>query len=261
MSWVATALSITSAAVAAPALLEGADGAQKIDLAECRPEDIGEIEFAVGALPQQEAGETDLSAGADDQIRIRQPGSIKMAGDGFGGDLLHSFRQCRLFRSHAAEQGANRVGDLLASAIGYGNVELQAVILGGGTLGCGNRAEHRLGEQGTAADCANAHTPAGDRGVTGKGGQLGLDRGQDARNFGRRPVEIIGGKDPQGHGGDAEIGTPCEDLVELVGAEIVEFSRLGDAQRASVAAIAVEDDADVARRRPASDIADKPPSV
>jgi hypothetical protein len=58
-----------------------------------------------------------------------------------------------------------------------------------------------------------------------------------------------------------EIYTPFEDLVELVGAEVVEFSRLGDAERASVTAIAVKDDSDVARCRPASDIADQPPGI
>ena len=50
-----------SAAVAALALLEGADRAQEIDLAEGRPQHVGEIELAVGALPQQEAGEAHLA--------------------------------------------------------------------------------------------------------------------------------------------------------------------------------------------------------
>ena len=48
---VGAAASIGSAAEAAAALLEGADGAQEIDFAEGGPQDVGEIKFAVGALP------------------------------------------------------------------------------------------------------------------------------------------------------------------------------------------------------------------
>ena len=42
---------IGSAAEAAATLLERADGAQKIDLAEGRPQDVGKVEFTMGALP------------------------------------------------------------------------------------------------------------------------------------------------------------------------------------------------------------------
>jgi len=74
-------------------------------------------------------------------------------------------------------------------------------------------------------------------------------------------VKVIRGEDPQGDRRDAELGAPFEDLIKLVGADIVELSRLGDAERAAVAAVAVEDDADVARHRPAPDLADQPPGV
>src|SRR5215470_2798985 len=76
-------VSIRSAAEAAAALLKGADGPKEIDLAKGRPRDIGEIKFAVGALPQQKAGKANLAAGADDQVRVGQPGRVEMAGDGF----------------------------------------------------------------------------------------------------------------------------------------------------------------------------------
>src|SRR5882757_3207173 len=48
---VGAAASIGSAAKAAAALLEGAYRAQEIDLAEGGPQDVGKIEFAMGALP------------------------------------------------------------------------------------------------------------------------------------------------------------------------------------------------------------------
>src|SRR5690242_901693 len=107
-----------SAAVAAAALLEGADGTQKIDLAESGPEDVGEIKFAVSALPQQKPREADLPARPYDQIGIGQPGGAKMGGDRLGGDLLDRLGQSCLPARHAAQQGTHRVGYLLTPAIG-----------------------------------------------------------------------------------------------------------------------------------------------
>ena len=88
-----------------------------------------------------------------------------------------------------------------------------------------------------------------DRRILGEGRQLGFDRGQNPRDLGRRTVKILGREDPQGHGRDGELGAPFEDLVELVGAEVVDRARLDDAERAAMAAIAVEDDADMTRPR------------
>jgi len=41
---------------APPSLLKSADCPKKVDFAELRPVDVGEAEFAVGALPEQETG-------------------------------------------------------------------------------------------------------------------------------------------------------------------------------------------------------------
>src|SRR3546814_17214667 len=50
----------------------GAQRAQEVDLAKVRPVDLGEIELAVGALPEQEARQSQLAAGADAEVRIRE---------------------------------------------------------------------------------------------------------------------------------------------------------------------------------------------
>ena len=52
-------------------LLKRSDGAEKVDPTELWPVHIGEIELAVSALPEQEAGQTDLAAGADDEVEVR----------------------------------------------------------------------------------------------------------------------------------------------------------------------------------------------
>src|SRR5215472_10641784 len=96
--------SIRSAAIAPPALLKGANSAQEIDFAEGRPQHIGKIEFAVRALPQQEAGEADLTARANDQIGVGQTGGVKMTGDCFGAYFIDRLCQGRLPRSHTSQQ-------------------------------------------------------------------------------------------------------------------------------------------------------------
>src|SRR6516162_4923179 len=70
-----------SLAEAAAALLERPDRAQEIDLAQGRPEHVGEVEFAIGALPQEKPGEPDLAARADDQVGIRQVRRVEVAAD------------------------------------------------------------------------------------------------------------------------------------------------------------------------------------
>src|SRR5262249_28418520 len=75
-----------SAAEAALALLIGTNCTQEVDLAEGRPVRVAEVELAVGALPQEEARQPDLAAGADDEIRIRQIRRVEVLTDCLLGD-------------------------------------------------------------------------------------------------------------------------------------------------------------------------------
>ena len=54
-------------------LLKRSHSAKKVDFAKLRPVYIGEIELTVNALPQQEPGQTDLAARADDEVEIWEP--------------------------------------------------------------------------------------------------------------------------------------------------------------------------------------------
>ena len=56
---------------AALSLLVAPDGAQKVDAPEGGPVGVAEVVFAVGALPEQEAAQPDLAAGADDEVGVR----------------------------------------------------------------------------------------------------------------------------------------------------------------------------------------------
>ena len=63
------------------ALLKRSDRAEKVDSAELWPVHIGEVELAVSALSQQEAGQTNLPTCADDEVRVRQPYRVEVVVD------------------------------------------------------------------------------------------------------------------------------------------------------------------------------------
>ena len=63
-------------------LLIARNGAQKIDLQKGGPINVGEVELAVGALPQKGIPTGAFAAGPDDQIRIGQPCGVEVAIDG-----------------------------------------------------------------------------------------------------------------------------------------------------------------------------------
>src|SRR5262245_47388625 len=96
-----------------------------------------------------------------------------------------------------------------------------------------------------------------DEGIVGEMEELVLDGGQDAGHLLRRTSEVIDRKAPQRHGRDAQLGTPLDDLAELVGAEGVGGARIGEALLAGEASVAIEDDADMAWTRPLPHLAEE----
>src|SRR5262249_36862720 len=159
---------LRSAAVTPLAFLVGPDGAQEIDFAKGRPQYIGEIELAVRALPEQESGETDFATGSDDQIWVRDAGSVEMCPDRLGCDPVDGGSQRGFGTVHTGEQRAHSIGNFRAPAIGNGDIQLHAVIVGGGALGSGNSVEDRLGEHGEAADRAYTDAASMNRWIASK---------------------------------------------------------------------------------------------
>ena len=58
-----------------------AQGAEKVDLAEGRPVGVAEVQFRVGALPEQEVRQALLAARADDQVGFRVLRRVQVCGD------------------------------------------------------------------------------------------------------------------------------------------------------------------------------------
>src|SRR3990172_4138404 len=73
---------------APPALLIIPDGSEEADLAKGGPVGVAEVEFAVGALPEEEAREADLAARPDNEIRIGKIVHVEILADLFGRDLV-----------------------------------------------------------------------------------------------------------------------------------------------------------------------------
>jgi hypothetical protein len=88
-----------------------------------------------------------------------------------------------------------------------------------------------------------------DRGVLGQSPDLRLDRREDVRDLGLRSSQVVHRTYPKRHGRDSEINAPSGHFVELLGAEIVGCSGMGEAVFAGVASIAIKDDPDMARNR------------
>ena len=99
------------------ALLKGADRTQKINPTKLRPEHIRKVEFAVRTLPQQETGEPDFAARADDQIRIWQLGGIKIGADRIRGHLRDRLFKCFASGKLFAQKRLDRVGYFLPPAV------------------------------------------------------------------------------------------------------------------------------------------------
>ena len=77
----------SQAAVAPFALLIVRQRGVKFRTPKIGPKRLGDVNFRVGDLPQQEIADAQLAASADQQVGIGQAGGIKILGDGL---LVHA---------------------------------------------------------------------------------------------------------------------------------------------------------------------------
>jgi hypothetical protein len=99
--------SAASASVAAVAFLVAAERAEEVEFAERGPVDVGEVELAVGALPEEEAAEAYLAACADDQVGVGLADGVEVRCERFGGDLLGDLVGGGAVGGESADEGAS----------------------------------------------------------------------------------------------------------------------------------------------------------
>src|SRR5262245_2898274 len=234
-----------SAAEAALALLVGTDRAQEVDLAEGRPVRVAEVELAVGALPQEEAREPDLTAGADDEVRIREIGRIEVLADRLLGDAVDDGLEVFALLAPFAEHGLNGVDDLLAAPVGDREREDHLAIAGRCLFGGPDGGDRGVGQEVELTNGADAETETLELRMPGERGELRFDGGQDSGYLRRRPSEVARREHPEADGRNADLGAPLADVVEPLGAERVCLPKVGHAPLEGKAAVAVEDDAEM----------------
>src|SRR5262245_12824586 len=252
---------IGSAAEAALALLVGTDCAQEIDLAEGRPVRVAEVELAVGALPQEEAGETDLAAGADDEVRIRQVGRVEVLADRLLGDAVDDGLEVFALLAPLAEHGLDGVDDLLAAPVGHREREDHLAVAGCRLLGGPDGRDRRVGQEVELADSADTETETLEFRIPGERGELRFDGRQDSGYLRRRAPEVVRREHPEADRRNADLGAPLEHVVELVGAERIGLAKVGHTPLEGEAAVAVEDDAEMARNGAVPYLTEQEPRV
>ena len=103
------------------------DSAAEVFFGELRPQAVGEVEFRVSELPQQEVTDTQFAAGTDKQVRVRDAGGGEIRRDG---GLIYLFRLQASFGGLASD-AARHVGYLPAGGIAERQDQTEPRITGG----------------------------------------------------------------------------------------------------------------------------------
>src|SRR5262245_22595864 len=106
-------LLLAGAAETAFALLVVLDGVEKFRFAEIRPQRVGDVQLAVGDLPEKEVGDAHLAAGADEQVGIGKAGGAEMGGERGVVDAL----RIELSVARGARNAARGLDDVLPAAV------------------------------------------------------------------------------------------------------------------------------------------------
>ena len=120
---------------------------------EVRPEHIGDMNFGIGQLPEQEIADAVFPAGADQQI-----GLLFASCEQFGGDaVLVDAVGVQLSGSSALGQPLSGLHQLPSSAVVGAHVEVNAVVARRAGRGIGNQLLQFLGQGLQIAEKADPH--------------------------------------------------------------------------------------------------------
>ena len=171
---------VHSSTEASLALLVGADGPQEVDLAELGPVHVCEVEFAIGALPQQEPRETDLSACSNDQVRIGKASGIKVSADGLRRDLIDDMFKLLALLNLGPKQRLEGIDNFVPSAIGDCDRQDHRIIGLRGLLGGADRLKDRFRKEVELADRPDLDTSPVNLGIIDELAEFALDCGENS---------------------------------------------------------------------------------
>src|SRR5262249_43512449 len=191
---------------------------------------------------------------SDDQVGMGQVRCIEMASYSLGCDTLDHIGQRCSFPRLQLDEATDSIGDLLPPSVPNCNRQCHQIVLRSRRLGRTNRRNDRLGKEVEATDRLYPDAFLMHEGIVSKRGDFGFDRRKDSGNLRLSSLEVLGLNHPQWQRGDTPVGAPVQDIVEPLGATLIDFTWVAQASLASMAAIAIQDDANVARHRPALEL-------
>src|SRR6185437_15841721 len=211
---------------------------RELRLVEVGPEPITEIELRVGDVPEEEVADPPLAAGADQQVRIRQPAELERGGEA----LLVDVRRAQGAARALGGELTCGLHDVPASAVAHGHLQLQARI---GARALLRGADLRLQPHREAlpvADEAHAHALAvqlRDLAIDGL-----EEQAHEARHLLRRPRPVLAREGEEGQRLDAEPAALLDTQAHRCQAGLV-ACRAGQAARGGPPAVAIHRDGDV----------------
>src|SRR5690625_1793727 len=233
------------------------NGSLQILALEVGPEPIAEDQLRVGQLPEQEVADPHLSAGADEQVRIRQAGGFQPAGE----RRLIDAGGVEFASRGLLGQPPGARDDLLPSPVGEGDRQLKALVPGARLLEALDDA-HQIGRQ-TAAVADHAHPNVKARHLRRiVVAEIPPQQPHQIDDLGDRPLPVFRGKGKKRQAGELEINGGAYDAPRCFRPPPVPDAP-GKPTTRRPTSVAVHNDRDVARhadlpcaRHPASDLHD-----
>ena len=216
------------------------DGLVKLLGRKVRPEDVGEIKFAVSALPEEEIGDAHLPARPDQQLRVRDAGGIEIAAEGALVDLLRCLAV--LYVRGIAHRGTD---DLVPAAVVETDIGLEAVVARGDLVGLFHELPQLRGKPLDIAEHLHADVVALHR-VDGLA-QVLLQKAHDGLDLVGRALPVLGGEGVDRQILHADILAVGRDLAEILRPDGVP-RRAGKTAASGPAAVAVQNNGNMAGR-------------
>src|SRR5437867_934175 len=243
--------------ISPPPLLIRPDGPQEIDLPEPRPVHVHEIQLRVRELPKEEVRDPLLPARPEHKVGVREVPRVQALREELLVDLV---------RAHPAllridDELSDRVEDLLAGAVRYGEVEEVIVVVLRPLLRVRDRLPDERRQEGEVPEDVDLDLVSVDTLVVPDLPEVLREQPHELLDLFRRPAQVLRGERVHGEDPDADVEAPLEDLLQLVASLRVAHPGVPEAELLREPAVAVHDDRDVLRDRRVPHLSEQAPLV
>jgi hypothetical protein len=202
---------------------------------------LGDVDLAVGDLPEEEVRDAQLAAGADEEIGVARGGGVEVIGE----KRLVDHGVAHLLFAQQGHDPVAGVDDLRPPAVVEGDLEEQPLVVLRLVLGVAELALHARVEPLDAADGHEADVVVHQRGQLFP--QVLLEQHHQRGHFVAWPLPVLDGEGVEGDGAELEARRGLDDLAHRGDAGAVALDARQVA-RAGPAAVAVHDHGDVPRQ-------------